>query len=203
MVESQELRRSGRQTGNHPNYQESDSDGSEEDIYEFNDLYRDDDPNEDEEEPEEPLPLAGTTTQRSRESNSRTPSFLSAARDSSLAVHRIEIPDIVQVFPIAHSAPDIIESDTVDYGSPNSTFMGLFEIGIRKIFEATQPRFKQLIIDRINNNRSETKQIVYFPLTLKDVKAFMGALYLMDLYKFPEVQQYWGMGGSLIKSWKL
>ena len=43
------------------------------------------------------------------------------------------------------------------------------------------------------------KEIIYFPLNIQDMKAFIGAVLLTDVYRYPEIKQYWGLGGSINK----
>ena len=176
MVESQQLRRSGRQNNaDRPNYQESDSDEYEsDDVYEFNDYYIDNN-DSDSDFDDRSRPASCTNTTR-RTATSRA-TFLSAARDSTLPVHQVSIPDIVQLNPIQHSVPDVITRDDVDYNNPVSIFMMLFDESIQKLYDATEPRYKQMIVDRIHSTSNQNKNIVYSPLTVKDMKAFIGQFF--------------------------
>ena len=131
MVELRDLRRSSRQTTiERPDYQESDSEESNDEYFEFS-HYNHGDENDNDEDYEQ-LPVSNNNRERSSTTSLR-PTFISAARDSSsIDLHAVDIPDIYQYQKIEHSPPDIINNNDVDYTNPLSIFMTLFETGVQR-----------------------------------------------------------------------
>ena len=108
--------------------------------------------------------------------------------DSELTIH-IMIPSLPTNF--------LVPID--DLFNPILVYEKLFEQSINDIYEYNRDRYQEHIIEKIRSSTSTRFTTIYQPLTLADIYAFIGAIYIMDIYRFPKLDMYWGYSGSILE----
>ena len=101
----------------------------------------------------------------------------------------ISIPDIYQIV-VPKKDVEFLNSDVELVGNPFKLFMFLFGHSINYMLELNKERFKDFIKSKMDTTTSN-KPIVYSPLIIEDLYGFLGSLYLMDIYKLPQLKMYW------------
>ena len=180
----------GRQQRSVPtvNYAVS-SDSEQEDVYaemDYNDGYESDSSIE-------------SNDQRPHKRARTTSTFKSAA--STLQPHTtIEILDFYQLF-IQSVIPTFKLNDANITTDPESISYKLFDHIILFIYNTNIDRYRTYCAKLVLNSKSKDPNFgVHFtPLQLQDINAFIGSLYRMDIYNFPDIKMYWGLQDSLVK----
>ncbi len=203
MTEIQINQRSRRQTAAQVNYYESDTNDEEEsteDIYAFNEYTMDAD--DDSSSEVDNTDVIQPRVQRNSRLSGRV---MTAASNPGIAFEVVEIPNIFQFNQVSHCLPTVNPVSSVDYTSPISIFNYLFDAGIQKLYAKTIIKYRELVQARVDkalensDNSRPHPPLLCSPLSLNDIRAFIGAILMMDIYQRPELKNYWGLGKSVNK----
>ena len=110
---------------------------------------------------------------------------------------RVDVPLVTQLrVPI--STISFVNDNLEDLDDPYKIYLKLFEESLQLLFDENDVKFREYMSNKVMTRRSnsnESRRIVFNDLTLKDIYSFVGCLIYMDVYPYPEISGYWGLGG--------
>ncbi len=107
-------------------------------------------------------------------------------------------PDLYQLTVPIKPLVYLKEDDSI-YQSPIGIFNIIFDNATDLLYDYNATRYKQHIMDRIDKCTDTSRRFEFRHLQKQDLRKYIGAVLLMDVYERPELKMYWGYDGSLDK----